>query len=74
MIDDEQSLEDLRDSFEYNDRDGDGKIDFGEFASMLDELGAEVDTGEARVGFTAIDSDRDGAIEFDEFVDWWSDR
>jgi Ca2+-binding EF-hand superfamily protein len=41
---------------------------------MLDELGAEVDANEARVGFTAIDSDRDGAIEFDEFVDWWNDR
>jgi Ca2+-binding EF-hand superfamily protein len=74
MVDDEQSLEDLRDSFEYNDRDGDGRIDLGEFASMLDELGAEVDANEARVGFTAIDSDRDGAIEFDEFVDWWNDR
>ena len=74
MIDDGESLEDLRESFDYNDRDGDGKIDFAEFASMLDELDAEIDTDEARVGFTAIDSDRDGAIEFDEFIDWWNDR
>ncbi|HSG64576.1 MAG TPA: EF-hand domain-containing protein [Gammaproteobacteria bacterium] len=74
MIDDEQSLEDLKESFDYNDRDGDGKIDLDEFASMLDELDAEVNKDEARIGFKAIDSDRDGAIEFDEFVDWWNDR
>lgn len=74
MTDDEQSLEDLRESFDYNDRDGDGRIDLGEFARMLDELDSGVDDDAARIGFAAIDSDRDGAIEFDEFVDWWNDR
>ena len=74
MNDDDDALEDLRESFDYNDADRDGKIDLEEFKSMLDELDAEIDDDEARVGFAAIDSDRDGAIEFDEFVDWWNDR
>jgi Ca2+-binding EF-hand superfamily protein len=63
----------LKESFEYNDANGDGKVDFGEFMSMLNELEADIDEPEARIGFRAIDTDRDGAIELDEFVEWWSE-
>ena len=69
-----EEYDELKESFEYNDSNDDGKIDFNEFVSMLDDLEAEVGEPEARIGFRAIDTDRDGAIELDEFVEWWSER
>lgn len=69
-----EEIEELREGFEYNDSNGDGKIDFREFVSMLDDLEANVATDEARIGFDAIDTDNDRAIEFDEFIEWWSER
>jgi Ca2+-binding EF-hand superfamily protein len=69
-----EELEELRESFDYNDGDANGKIDLDEFTSMLDDLEAGIDTDEARIGFREIDTDRDGAIEFDEFVEWWRER
>ncbi len=69
-----EEIEELRESFRYNDSNDDGKIDFEEFVNMLKELGAGVDTREARVGFDDIDTDNDNAIGFDEFVEWWTER
>jgi Ca2+-binding EF-hand superfamily protein len=63
----------LKESFEYNDSNKDGKIDFDEFMSMLDDLEADIDETEAQIGFRAIDTDRDGAVGLDEFVEWWSE-
>lgn len=69
-----EEIAELRESFQYNDPNGDGKIDFGEFVQMLDDLEANVDREEARIGFDEIDIDKDHAIEFDEFIEWWSER
>jgi Ca2+-binding EF-hand superfamily protein len=69
-----QRREELQASFDYNDRNSDGRIDLQEFKNMLDELEAYVSDDVARIGFTSIDSDHDGAIEFDEFIDWWESR
>jgi Ca2+-binding EF-hand superfamily protein len=63
----------LKESFEYNDSNRDGKIDFDEFMSMLDDLEADIDEEAARIGFRAIDTDRDGAVGLDEFVEWWGE-
>jgi Ca2+-binding EF-hand superfamily protein len=41
--------------------------------SMLNDLEADIDEKEARVGFRAIDTDRDGAVGLDEFVEWWGE-
>ena len=65
-------LEELKEAFNYNDGDGDGRIDLEEFMQMLEQLDAQVSVAEARVGFTDIDGDRDGAIDFGEFVRWWA--
>lgn len=67
-------LQELSESFRYNDVNKDGLIEFAEFVEMLGQLDAEVSDTEARIGFDEIDTDDDGAISFDEFVDWWRDR
>lgn len=69
----DDQLAELRESFEYNDRDGDGKIELEEFIEMLDELGAEMSDQEAGIGFRDIDSNDDGRIDFAEFVAWWAE-
>jgi len=69
-----EEYDELKESFQYNDSDEDGKIVFDEFVNMLDELEADVAEEEARIGFRVIDTDRDGAIELDEFIEWWSER
>lgn len=69
-----EEIAELREGFEYNDSNGDGKIDFAEFVKMLRNLEANVAADEARIGFDVIDTDNDQAIEFDEFIEWWSER
>ena len=65
-------IDELRESFTYNDFDEDGRITLDEFLEMLEQLEAQVSPEEARVGFSEIDTDRDGMIDFDEFAAWWS--
>ena len=69
----EDTVDELREAFEYNDRDGDGRIEPDEFATMLDELEANISAKEAKTGFQDIDTNDDGLIDFDEFVAWWTD-
>ena len=69
----DEELDELRESFDYNDRDADGSIELGEFASMLDELEAEMSEREVEIGFKDIDTNDDGLIDFNEFVAWWTE-
>jgi Ca2+-binding EF-hand superfamily protein len=69
----EEDLDELRETFDYNDRDGDGLIELDEFAAMLDELEANMSETETRVGFNDIDTNGDHRIDFAEFVAWWTD-
>jgi Ca2+-binding EF-hand superfamily protein len=69
----DEQLDELREAFEYNDRDGDGRIEPDEFVAMLDELEAGMSAKEARIGFQDIDTNDDGLIDFDEFVAWWTE-
>jgi len=69
-----EELAELRENFDYNDLNKDGKIELGEFVSMLRELETGTEFAEAQLGFRDIDTDKDGAIEFDEFIEWWLDR
>ena len=66
--------DDLIESFNHFDRDGDGRIDLAEFGELCQALGGAIDDEHKRIGFKAIDSNRNGAIDFDEFVAWWRDR
>jgi calmodulin len=69
----EEELDELRETFDYNDRDGDGRIQLPEFSAMLDELEAEMSDGDIEIGFKDIDTNDDGLIDFGEFVDWWAE-
>jgi calmodulin/calcium-binding protein CML/plastin-2 len=69
----EEQLDELREAFDYNDRNADGMIQIDEFAAMLDELDAEMTESETRTGFRDIDSNDDGLIDFAEFVAWWAE-
>lgn len=69
----EEQLDELRESFDYNDRDGDGRIQRDEFVEMLDELEAEMSAAEAKTGFEDIDTNDDGLIDFAEFCAWWAE-
>lgn len=69
-----EQIEELRESFEYNDLNADGKIELDEFLNMLEALDTGVGRDEARIGFSEIDTDHDDGISFEEFVDWWRDQ
>jgi calmodulin len=69
----EEELDELRESFDYNDRDGDGRIEMSEFAAMLDELEAGMSKREVEIGFKDIDTNDDGLVDFEEFAAWWTE-
>lgn len=64
-------LADIEEQFDECDADGDQRIDFTEFAQLLENLGADVPPAQRRGRFEEIDSDRDGAIDRQEFTQWW---
>jgi calmodulin len=69
----EEELDELREAFDYNDRDGDGRIQVDEFSAMLDELEAGMTDSDIEIGFKDIDTNDDGLIDFQEFVAWWAE-
>jgi calmodulin len=69
----EEELDEVREAFDYNDRDEDGLIDLEEFADMLEDLEADMSDAETRAGFREIDTNHDGKIDFGEFAAWWAD-
>ena len=69
----QEELDELREAFDYNDRDSDGRIQLDEFSDMLDELEADMSGKEIEIGFKDIDTNDDGLIDFDEFVAWWTE-
>jgi calmodulin len=67
-------LEELRENFEFFDRDDNGRIDRAEFKRLMQVLGADAPEDELDVGFDVVDADDDGAIDFHEFASWWMNR
>ncbi|MEM6640689.1 MAG: EF-hand domain-containing protein [Pseudomonadota bacterium] len=67
----DDQLANVRDSFEFADRDGNGVIEFKEFASLLRVLSPNASDDQVGAGFSIVDTDSDGQISFDEFVAWW---
>lgn len=68
----QDQLDELREDFDFNDANHDGRIQYREFVALLGGLEAGMPDEEARIGFGEIDTDDDGVIGFDEFVAWWT--
>jgi Ca2+-binding EF-hand superfamily protein len=66
------SPRELKEEFVVADRDHDGRIDFEEFARLMEGLEAGMSRTELRIGFQEIDTDGDRLIDFQEFADWWT--
>ena len=71
---DDERREELRETFDSFDRDGDGTISIEEFGRLLKLLGAGMKPAELRIGFRELDRDGSGAIGFEEFYAWWTDQ
>lgn len=67
-------MEELQEIFAHFDEDGDGRIDRGEFARLVEALGADAPETELDMGFSSIDANNTGQIEFNEFSTWWLGR
>ena len=70
----DSKAEEIRENFDHVDRDGDGKIDFGEFSELMDALDADLTAEQARLGFDSLDVDHNRQLDFNEFIAWWSNR
>jgi Ca2+-binding EF-hand superfamily protein len=66
------SPRELKEEFAVADRDRDHRLNYAEFASLLQGLEAGMSTQELQLGFREIDTDTDGFIDFQEFIDWWT--
>jgi Ca2+-binding EF-hand superfamily protein len=64
----------LREDFDFNDLNRDGRLTLGEFIRLMGRLDEDVTPEEATLGFDEIDTNRDGSIDFGEFVAWWTER
>ena len=62
----------LRESFDFNDLNKDGRLTFGEFLRFMRDADENITAEECQIGFDEIDVNRDGAIGFDEFFAWWT--
>jgi len=67
-----EELQEIRETFEFNDRNGDGRISFEEFVALLADLNGDMSREECQLGFDAIDTDYSGSVSFDEFLTWWT--
>lgn len=58
--------------FSNYDSDGDGYVSPNEFASLIQDLGMELDDRYTLKAFNVMDSDNDRRVSFDEFSHWWA--
>jgi len=64
----EDKLEEYRESFNYYDRDGDGRISYNELKGMLNQLGKTSVVNRVSEIIKELDQNNDGLITFDEYV------
>jgi len=64
-------LEEIRENFDFFDRDANNEIDLGEFTKLLRVISPTATLEQAQKGFVLIDENKDGHIDFDEFLSWW---
>ncbi len=67
----QNKIREIRQHFEFFDRDHNGAIDADEFAQLLKAIEPKAKPAECLRGFREVDSDHDGQIDFTEFLTWW---
>ncbi len=67
----QEEITEIKDHFDFFDKDGSGLIDIGEFTQLLKILAPDASQDNAIRGFETIDVDHNEQIDFDEFLDWW---
>ncbi len=72
-MNDDRRME-IKENFDYFDRDGNGRIDYGEFVELMNALNAELTGEQARLGFESLDTDESGQIDLAEFQAWWMSK
>jgi Ca2+-binding EF-hand superfamily protein len=68
---DPEKVKQIREEFDFFDKDKNGEIDFHEFFDLLRVISPKAKESSAREGFEMIDENGDGHIDFDEFLTWW---
>ena len=64
-------IPEIKDAFNFFDKDNDGKISCKEFKSLLVKLSKEYQEKDVDELFKALDLDVDGYINIDEFINLW---
>jgi Ca2+-binding EF-hand superfamily protein len=65
----EAEVEEIREAFNYFDKDGSGTIDVNELKQAMQELGFEAKNQTVYRMIQDLDKDGSGQIDFDEFLD-----
>merc|ERR1712138_11553 len=65
----EAEVEEIREAFNYFDKDGSGTIDVNELKQAMQELGFEAKNQTVYRMIPDLDKDGSGQIDFDEFLD-----
>jgi len=64
--------DEVEETFDRFDQDGDGRVSFQEFAGVMLEIDHDEARQALRIIFDAIDQDADGCVSFAEFHQWIS--
>jgi calmodulin len=64
-------LTEIKENFNFFDRDSNNQIDLSEFTKLLRVLSPTATLEQAEKGFQLIDENGDSSIDFDEFMKWW---
>ena len=64
-------IPEIKDAFNFFDKDNDGKISYKEFKILLVKLSKEYQDKDVDELFKSLDLDIDGYINIDEFINLW---
>lgn len=62
--------DEIEETFDRIDQNGDRRISFGEFAALMMDMDHTRTPAALRLSFDAIDRDRDGLVSPEEFNTW----
>ncbi|KAI8967427.1 putative calmodulin [Mycotypha africana] len=63
-----EQIDEIRESFNLFDKNGDGTIDINELSQVMRNLGQEASDAEVKDMIKEVDADNNGTIDFQEFL------